>query len=85
MWCVQTSTVLGPRETGHDSLCHWRWGARGHPRTRCDSLSSWHTMKGDSLHKISKFLGHTSETTTETHYAGLVPESLHEDIEKLGS
>ena len=41
-------------------------------------------MKGVSLHKISKFLGHSSVTSTEKHYAGLVPESLHEDIEKLG-
>ena len=40
-------------------------------------------MKGVSLHKISKFLGHSSVTTTEKHYAGLVPESLHADIEKL--
>ena len=42
-------------------------------------------MKGVFLHKITKFLGHSSVTTTERHYAGLVPESLHEDIEKLGS
>lgn len=49
------------------------------------TFASWLTMKGVSLHKISKFLGHSSVTTTEKHYAGLVPESLHEDIEKLGS
>lgn len=49
------------------------------------TFASWLTMKGVSLHKISKFLGHSSVSTTEKHYAGLVPESLHADIEKLGS
>ncbi|MCZ6690345.1 MAG: tyrosine-type recombinase/integrase [Planctomycetota bacterium] len=48
------------------------------------TFASWLTMKGVSLHKISKFLGHSSVTTTEKHYAGLVPESLHADIERLG-
>ncbi len=43
------------------------------------------SMKGVSLYKISKFLGHSSVTMTEKHYAGLVPETLPENIEKLGS
>lgn len=49
------------------------------------TFGSWLTTKGVSLHKISKFLGHASITTTEKHYAGLVPETLHDDIEKLGT
>ena len=49
------------------------------------TFASWLTMKGVSLHMISKFLGHSSVTTTEKHYAALVPETLHEEIEKLGS
>ena len=49
------------------------------------TFASWLTMRGVSLHKIAKFLGHSSVTTTERHYAALVPETLHEDIEKLQS
>ncbi|MCZ6691920.1 MAG: site-specific integrase [Planctomycetota bacterium] len=48
------------------------------------TFGSWLTMNGVSMHKISKFLGHASITTTEKHYAGLVPETLHHDIERLG-
>ena len=79
------STVVGRGEEGHDSEWPLRREAWGHQRTRCDCFAFWLTMKGVSLHEISKFLGHASVTTTEKHYAGLVPETLHEDIEKLGS
>ncbi|MCZ6692149.1 MAG: site-specific integrase [Planctomycetota bacterium] len=60
-----------------DSRCNWN--------TLRHTFASWLTMKGVSVHKIARFLGHSSVSTTKRHYAGLVPEILHTDIERLGT
>jgi site-specific recombinase XerD len=64
-------------------LTHLQYMQRASP-VHESTFASWLTMRGVSLHKIAKFLGHSSVTTTEKHYAALQPETLHEDIEKLG-
>ncbi len=74
---AQRELRLATQRAEIDGRCNWN--------ILRHTFASWLTMKGVSLHKISRFLGHSSVTTTEKHYAGLVPETLHEDIEKLGS
>lgn len=56
--------------------CHWY--------TLRHTFASQLVMAGVSIYKVARFLGHASVTTTERHYAQLVPEELHEDVNRIG-
>ncbi|MBN4071835.1 tyrosine-type recombinase/integrase [bacterium AH-315-F18] len=56
--------------------CHWY--------TLRHTFASHLVMEGVSIYKVSRFLGHASVTTTERHYTHLRPETLHEDINRIG-
>jgi len=47
------------------------------------TFASYLVMRGTSLYKVSKLLGHSSLKTTEV-YAHLAPETLHEVVNLLG-
>ncbi|MEA3286981.1 MAG: site-specific integrase, partial [Candidatus Marinimicrobia bacterium] len=42
-------------------------------------------QQGVSIFTVSKILGHSSVTVTETHYAHLIDENLRDGVEALGS
>lgn len=48
------------------------------------TCASWLVMKGISLYKVSKVLGHSSITVTE-QYAHLAPENMKEDMQRAFS
>ncbi len=48
------------------------------------TFASGLVRRGVSIFKVSKLLGHSSVRTTEKHYAHLAPNTLLDDIEKLG-
>jgi integrase len=52
------------------------------PRITRSSFASNLVLKGVSVYKVSKWLGHASVKTTEKHYAHLAPKN-DEDINRI--
>jgi integrase len=47
------------------------------------TFASWLVQRGESIHAVSKILGHSSVVVTERFYAHLDPAQLHSTVEKL--
>lgn len=47
------------------------------------TAASWAVQEGESLFKVSKFLGHSDTRVTEEHYAQLAPKHLRSVVDRM--